>query len=70
MVTYTGGFCGTFILMIIPATLVSYARERNPEEKHGKNHNKSTFKHKGWVYLVLLWSAITIISVVYKIAAG
>ena len=26
LVTYTGGFCGSFILLIIPATMVFYAR--------------------------------------------
>ena len=26
LVTYTGGFCGTFILLIIPTVLVSFSR--------------------------------------------
>jgi len=28
IVTYTGGICGTFILFIIPCTLVLFARDR------------------------------------------
>jgi len=33
MVTYTGGFCGSSILLIIPAILVQYARKAKAEEK-------------------------------------
>jgi len=43
LVTYTGGFCGAFILLIIPATVVTYARERKTEELYGKNHNASPY---------------------------
>lgn len=28
IVTYTGGICGTFILFIIPCTLLLFARDR------------------------------------------
>ena len=70
LVTYTGGFCGPFILLIIPATLVSYGRTFNSEDKHGKNHNKSPFQATGWVIMVYIWSIITIVSVIIKIAAG
>jgi len=71
LVTYTGGFCGSFILLIIPSTMVYYARAiPNLEDKHGKNANASPFKSMGWVYLVYTWSAITIVSVVVKIAMG
>jgi len=40
LVTYTGGFCGAFILLIIPVTMVMYARQKdtNPE-----NFNRSPF---------------------------
>jgi hypothetical protein len=33
LVTYTGGFCGTFILLIFPSILVWYARRKQPEKK-------------------------------------
>jgi hypothetical protein len=35
MVTITGGFCGTFILLIIPSVLVYYARKWNTEKIYG-----------------------------------
>jgi hypothetical protein len=49
---------------------VSYAREKNPEEKYGKNPNASPFKSMAWVYLVYAWGTITITAVVIKIASG
>jgi amino acid permease len=71
LVTYTGGFCGTFILLIFPAILVWFARKREPESKQQEeNPNKSPFTSKYWIYLTLVWAAITITSVVVKIATG
>lgn len=43
LVTYTGGFCGAFILLIIPLTVLLYARSLDPESRHGHNKNKSPF---------------------------
>lgn len=44
LVTYTGGFCGSFILLIIPALLVYHGRKLNSEDKMGEeNPNKSPF---------------------------
>lgn len=45
LVTYTGGFCGAFILLIIPVTMVSYARQL---DKSPANFNASPFQHVGW----------------------
>jgi len=33
LVTYTGGLCGSFILLIFPASLALFARYQNPESK-------------------------------------
>lgn len=43
MVTYTGGFCGAFILIFIPCILVYYARKMDDEKPRGDNPNKSPF---------------------------
>ena len=70
MVTYTGGFMGACILLVIPATLVFYARKRRPEEKFGvQNPYKSPFG-SGWLWFVLAWALATWIAVIVKIATG
>jgi hypothetical protein len=43
MVTYTGGFCGAFILIFIPTVLVYYARKKDKENPKGENPNASPF---------------------------
>lgn len=44
LVTYTGGICGTFILFLIPVTLLIYARSLDREDTlNEKNPNKSWF---------------------------
>ena len=43
MVTYTGGFCGAFILIFIPTTLVYFARKMDKENPKGENPNASPF---------------------------
>ena len=43
IITYTGGICGSFILLLFPLFLVIHARKRNPEKTFGKNFNKSPF---------------------------
>jgi len=70
LVTYTGGFCGAFILFFIPCTLVWFARRANPEALYGKNPNKSPFASNAWVYLCFVWGIIVIVSVIIKIASG
>jgi amino acid permease len=71
LVTYTGGFCGTFILLIFPALLVWYARKINSEEKHScENPNKSPFKSNMWIYFTLFWATVTITCVLVNIFLG
>ena len=71
LVTYTGGFCGTFILLIFPAILVYYARKVKSEEKHGQeNPNKSPFTSKLWIYFTLFWATVTISCVLVNIIIG
>jgi len=71
MVTYTGGFCGAFILLYFPAALIINARRCNAEQKMGcENPNKSPFQHRLWPWLVVLWATICIASVIIKIATG
>ena len=44
LVTYTGGICGAFIMLLFPAIMVSYARTFKVEDKLGQqNYNKSPF---------------------------
>ena len=71
LVTYTGGICGTFILLIFPATLVFFARmpRNHPQGASLKNHNKSNFSDV-WIFLVWGWSMVTLVAVIYKIVAG
>lgn len=70
MVTYTGGLCGAFMLLIFPATLAWYARKKNMEEKlNDINHNKSGYSDV-FIYITWFWAALTITSVIVKIATG
>ena len=70
LVTYTGGFCGAFMLLIFPAILVYYARKQKMEEKlNDINHNASGFPD--WlIYFVLFWALLTVSSVIVKVALG
>jgi hypothetical protein len=47
IVTYTGGICGTFILFIIPTTLILYSRDKLAKQSSTfgevKNPNASYF---------------------------
>ena len=71
LVTYTGGFCGAFILLYFPAILIVYSRRCNAEQKMGcVNPNKSPFTGKFWPYLIVVWATICIVSVIIKITTG
>ena len=70
LVTYTGGLCGAFILLIFPATLAYYARKEDWEKRlNDVNHNKAGFGDI-WIYFTLFWAFITITSVIIKVASG
>ena len=44
LITYTGGFCGAFIMLVFPTMLTQYSRKLNPETVHKhENSNKSPF---------------------------
>ena len=71
MVTYTGGLCGAFILLVFPALLVGYARDSGIEDKlQQENHNRAKGFGKPWIYLTLFWSFLTVLSVVVKVWIG
>ena len=73
IVTYTGGICGTFILLIIPCVFVTYARKKIvecPPLIGGKNPNASWFQNISWTVFILAFSFITIFSVLWGAAHG
>lgn len=70
MVTYTGGFCGAFILIFIPTTLVYYARKVDAENPKGDNPNKSPFSGFVWIVFNFVWGLIVLVAVVIKIVSG
>ena len=63
-ITYTGGICGTFILFVIPVTLVYHARMKNLEKTYGPNFNKSPFDKPIYMYIVMGYAAITLTAVI------
>ena len=71
MVTYTGGFGGTFILLLIPMALVFFGRRTLILiGKTDENPNKSFFQNIGWIILVALFSIIVIVAVIQGIVSG
>ena len=71
MVTYTGGFGGTFILLLIPMALVFFGRRTLVLiGKTDENPNKSFFQNIGWIILVALFSVIVIVAVIQGIVSG
>ena len=71
MVTYTGGFGGTFILLLIPMALVFFGRRTLVLiGKTDENPNKSFFQNIGWIILVALFSIIVIVAVIQGIVSG
>lgn len=69
IVTYTGGICGTFILLIVPVTLIIFARQRLAQEgtlfNEAKNPNASWFQGMGWNIGIYAFSFVTIFSVLW-----
>ena len=71
MVTYTGGFGGTFILLLIPMALVFYGRRTLVLiGKTDENPNKSFFQNIGWIIFVALFSISVIVAVIQGIVSG
>lgn len=70
LITYTGGICGTFILLIFPLTFVYFERKKDPERKWGVNPNKSPFQGPWYMVLVLLYALCTFSAVIYGLVAG
>mmetsp|Transcript_30963 Transcript_30963/g.22518 ORF Transcript_30963/g.22518 Transcript_30963/m.22518 type:complete len:208 (+) Transcript_30963:1019-1642(+) len=71
LVTYTGGICGTFVIFLIPVTLLIYARSLKREEVYNcENPNKSPFQHWIWIALVLVYSTVTLVCVIIGIVNG
>jgi len=64
IITYTGGICGTFILLVIPITLVYHSRKLDVERAHGENFNKSEFQGNKYYYMLLTYALITIVCVI------
>jgi amino acid permease len=70
IITYTGGICGTFILLIFPLILVIQARKRRTEDIFGKNFNRSPFKSKYFEILVGVYAIITLTCVITGLILG
>jgi len=74
IVTYTGGICGTFILLIIPTTLVLYARNKLAKQQSlfGEvvNPNASYFQSKIWSGIIYAWAVITLFCVLWGAFTG
>jgi len=65
LVSVTGSYAGTGIQYVIPACLVLLARRQSAEviSSEISNTHASPFKHKFWVYTILVWAVIAIIFV-------
>ncbi|KAK7111395.1 transmembrane protein 104-like isoform X2 [Littorina saxatilis] len=66
LVGITGSYAGTAIQYVIPACLVLLGRRRVPELQArlgGEQLHCSPFRHKAWVYGVLVWSGLCVIFV-------
>ena len=76
IVTYTGGICGTFIVLIVPVMIVLFARrhERRQAAQEGKkkeeNFNASPFQSMAWVVTIVVFSVITLYFVIVGIIKG
>jgi len=66
ILTYTGGFCGTFMLMIFPLIFVAGSRKKNAERLYGPNPNRSYFQGKLAFNFVILWAVITLVVVIFN----
>lgn len=69
IISYTGGICGTFILLIIPCTLVFFARRRLALQgtlfNEKNNPFKSPFQHIAWQIGIMIFSVGVIFSVIW-----
>lgn len=65
LVSITGSYAGAGIQYVFPALLVFYARRDSLKElgMGVKNNHTSPFKHRFWVFFVLLWAGACIIIV-------
>ena len=71
MVTYTGGFGGTFILLLIPMALVATGRRAlRIIGKTDENPNRSFFQSSIWILIVVLFSIEVISYVIIGIVQG
>lgn len=73
IVTYTGGICGTFMLLIFPVTFFLYAKKKlasDPTLSEMANPNNSWFRSNLWGYGIYAFSFITIFSVLWGAAHG
>ena len=76
IVTYTGGICGTFILLLFPVMIVLFARrhERRQAAQEGpkkeENFNASPFQSMAWVVTIVVFSVITLYFVIVGIIKG
>jgi Mn2+/Fe2+ NRAMP family transporter len=67
IITYTGGFCGVFILFLFPVFLWHSAKKKNIEETHGFNFNRSSFQSYGWLVAILIFALCTLASAFYTV---
>jgi hypothetical protein len=67
LVGITGSYAGTGIQYVIPACLVLLARRQIPDIKArvggDASIHQSPFRHRLWVYLVLVWSVLCVVFV-------
>jgi glycerol uptake facilitator-like aquaporin len=74
IVTYTGGICGTFILFIIPVSLVLFARQKLRKQgtlfQESENPNASWFQGLGWSIFIYFFAGCTLFSVIWGLFKG
>lgn len=67
LVGVTGSYAGVAIQYVIPSCLVYFGRRlairKFRENFQGEHSYSSPFKHKYWVYFVLLWANVSVIFV-------
>lgn len=67
MLTYTGGLCGAFILMIIPLMIVRGSRLSRPQLRFGPNPYQSYFSSNKAITGIAVFCGIVLLTVVYQI---
>lgn len=58
----TGGITGVFVIFLIPATLLLYARK---QYKSDKNFHQSNFRSDIWIYALFFFAVVLIIIQIY-----